>query len=83
VRGERDRERERATLLGLLERVNLKLVRKDGKRSSFRNVVIFSYLEFRTMDRVHEPNNFVGNKESVRNIITVKIECRSNLSKLS
>jgi hypothetical protein len=27
---------------------------EDGKRSSFRNVVFSTYLEFRTMDKVHK-----------------------------
>jgi hypothetical protein len=27
---------------------------EDGKRSSFRNIAFYSYLEFRTMDAVHK-----------------------------
>jgi hypothetical protein len=31
---------------------------EDGNRSSLRNVVFSSYLEFRTMDEVHKPMDF-------------------------
>jgi hypothetical protein len=30
---------------------------EDGSRSSFRNVVFSSYLEFRTMDKVQKPSD--------------------------
>jgi hypothetical protein len=30
---------------------------EDGNRSSFRNVVFYSYLEFRTMDKAHKLSN--------------------------
>jgi hypothetical protein len=29
----------------------------DGNRTSFRNVVSYSYLEFRTIDTVHKPSD--------------------------
>jgi hypothetical protein len=31
---------------------------EDGKRSSFRNFMFSSYLEFFTMDKVHKPSGF-------------------------
>jgi hypothetical protein len=32
---------------------------ENGNRYSFRNVVFYNYLEFRTMDKVHKPNDSV------------------------
>jgi hypothetical protein len=42
---------------------------ENGKRPSFRNVVFSSYLEFRTIDKVHKPSDFVCYTQSSETII--------------
>jgi hypothetical protein len=47
------RGQETPTQLGPLERASFNPI-EDGNRFSFRNVALFSFLEYRTMDKVQK-----------------------------
>jgi hypothetical protein len=53
---------------------------EDGNRSSFRNALLSSYLEFQTLDKAHIPSDSAGwflSRSSQYDVSIVSTKCRS------